>query len=100
MRTLAKNDDPDKMLHDAAFHQGLHCSLRQNIQRKKFNNLEIITYYPSINRLDYPDFIVCSFMESSIYLERVEIQNLLGTSHITHTTRSCSKPVLLSGSHS
>ena len=100
MHTFANNEDTDEMLHNAAFDQGLQCSLRQNIQRKKYNNLEIITCYPSTHRLDYPDFIECSFMESSIDLKRVKIQNLLGTSHITHTTRSCSMPVLLSGSHS
>ena len=30
MRTLANSEDPDEMLHKAAFHQGLHCLLRQN----------------------------------------------------------------------
>ena len=28
MGTLANSDDPDEMLHHAAFHQGLHCLLR------------------------------------------------------------------------
>ena len=28
MSTLAKSEDPDKMQHDAAFHQGLQCLLR------------------------------------------------------------------------
>ena len=27
--TLAKSDDPDEMPQTAAFHQGLHCFLRQ-----------------------------------------------------------------------
>ena len=36
--TFANNEDPDKMPHDAAFHQGLHYLLRQaNLQRKKYN---------------------------------------------------------------
>ena len=26
--TLANREDPDEMLHNAAFHQGLHCLLR------------------------------------------------------------------------
>ena len=30
MGTLASNEDPDKMQHDAAFHQDLHCLLRLN----------------------------------------------------------------------
>ena len=28
--TLANSEDPDEMLHKAAFHQGLHCLQRQN----------------------------------------------------------------------
>ena len=27
--TLANNEDPDEMLHNAAFHRGLHCLLRK-----------------------------------------------------------------------
>ena len=32
--TLANSEDPDEMLHNAAFHQGLHCLLRQNQSEK------------------------------------------------------------------
>ena len=28
MTTLENSEDPDKMQHNAAFHQGLHCLLR------------------------------------------------------------------------
>ena len=28
MGTLANSEDPDKMQHNAAFYQGLHCLLR------------------------------------------------------------------------
>ena len=28
MGTLANSEDPDEMLHNAAFYQGLHCLLR------------------------------------------------------------------------
>ena len=27
--TIADREDPDLMLHNVAFHQGLHCLLRQ-----------------------------------------------------------------------
>ena len=30
MGTLANSEDPDEMLHNGAFHQGLYCLLRQN----------------------------------------------------------------------
>ena len=28
MGTFTNSEDPDEMLHNAAFHQGLHCLLR------------------------------------------------------------------------
>ena len=38
--------------------------------------LEIITYDPSLCRMDHPDCIVCSFMENSIGLKRVKCECL------------------------
>ena len=35
MRTLANSEDPDEMLHNAAFHQGLHFLLRQKRSSEK-----------------------------------------------------------------
>ena len=29
--SMANSDDPDEMLHKAAFHQGLQCLLSQNL---------------------------------------------------------------------
>ena len=43
MGTLANSDDPDEMPHNAAFHQGLHCLLRQN------GSLEKEIYFGSYN---------------------------------------------------
>ena len=37
MGTLANNEDPDEMQHNAAFHQGPHCLLRL----KKLSGTEI-----------------------------------------------------------
>ena len=37
MGTLAKSEDPDEMPQKAAFHQGLHCLLRQKGFSKKYN---------------------------------------------------------------
>ena len=55
-----------------AFHQGLHCLLRQNQYSEKEMHyfLEILTSYPSIYTMDHPDVIVCSFMVNSIGLKR------------------------------
>ena len=74
MATLANSIDPDEMPHNAAFHQGLHCLLRQNQPSEKQIRYfwEIITSDPSVYTMDHPDFIACSFMEYSIGLKRVK----------------------------
>ena len=58
------------MLHDATFHLGKHCLLRQNQSSEKEiqNYSEIITCDPSIYTMDHSDFTVCVFMENSIGL--------------------------------
>ena len=35
MSTLANSEDPGEMPHNAAFHQGLHCLLGQNLSSEK-----------------------------------------------------------------
>ena len=52
MHTLANSEDLDEMLHDAAFHQGLHCLLSKikTIFRKRItisfrNLLPVIPQY-------------------------------------------------------
>ena len=35
MSTYANSEVPDEMPHDVAFHQGLHCLLRQNQSSEK-----------------------------------------------------------------
>ena len=56
------------MMHNAAFHQFLHCFLRQNQSSAKEIQyfLEIITSDPSIYTMNHPYLIVCIFMENSI----------------------------------
>ena len=68
MRTLANSEDPDEMLHDAAFHQGHDCLLKSNaFQRNKYIFFfKIITCNPSIYTLDHPKFIVSNEKEESI----------------------------------
>ena len=44
MGTLANLEDPDEMPHDAAFHQALHCLLRQNKSSVKEIQYFIGTY--------------------------------------------------------
>ena len=78
MGTFANSEDPDKMLHNATFYQGLHSLLlkTESIFRERNIFLEIIPCGPSIYRMDHPGFIVCSFMENSIGLKKVK-QDLL-----------------------
>ena len=35
MNTFANSEDPDEMPHSVAFHQGLHCLLRQILSSEK-----------------------------------------------------------------
>ena len=70
---MAKSEDPDEMPHYAAFHQGLHCLLRQNgsSENEMQYYLEIITCDPSIYTMDCPDITVSNFMGNPIGTERV-----------------------------
>ena len=44
MGTLVNIEDPDEMLHNAAFHQGLHCWLRQNPSLEKEMHYFFLNY--------------------------------------------------------
>ena len=59
--------------NSAAFHQGLHCLLKQNQSSEKeiLYFLEIITCDPSIYIMDYPHLTVSNIMENSIDPKRV-----------------------------
>ena len=52
MGTLAYCEDPDEMLHGAAFHQGLHFCLKVNLQREKCS----IFGNDNLGGMGYPDF--------------------------------------------
>ena len=66
MLNLANSDDPDEMPHNAAFHQGLHCSLRQKRSSEKKCNLEVITCDHSIYTMEHSKLIVSNQKEESI----------------------------------
>ena len=53
--TTADREDPDLMLQSVAFHQGLHCLLRQNDLQRKKNQfyLEIVTCDPLNYKMDH-----------------------------------------------
>ena len=53
------------------------CWNKIDLLRKKYNLFLIITCDPSIYTMDHPDFIVCSFMENSIGLKRVNKHSVL-----------------------
>ena len=71
---MANSEDPDEMLHKAAFHQGLHCLLRQNQSSEKeiIIYLKTITYDPSIYTMDHPDLTASNLMGNSICPKRVK----------------------------
>ena len=73
---LCQTEDPDEMLHNAAFHLGLHCLLRlkESSDKKKSIYLEIITCDPSLYTMNHPKFIVTYQVEESIRIQRVKRQ--------------------------
>ena len=59
MDTFTNSEDPDEMPHYAAFHQGLHCLLRQNQSSGKEiqHCLEIVNC----------DSLILAWVQSSIF---------------------------------
>ena len=73
--TLANSEYPDEMPHYAAFHQGLHCLLRQNqSSEKEIYCFEIIIFDPSISAMDLP---VSNFMGNSSKENELSLQHSL-----------------------
>ena len=68
---LANGEDPDDMQHDAAFHHGLHCLLRQNPYSEEIIPYfcEILTCDLSICTMDHCYFIVYNFMDTPLVLK-------------------------------
>ena len=66
--SLTNSEDPDEMPYNVAFHQGLHCTLRQKLSSEKEMqfNLEIITCDTSNYTMDHPKFIVSNQKKESI----------------------------------
>ena len=62
MGTLANSEDPDEILQNAAFHQGLHCLLRENLSSVQEIQyfFRIITCERLVHTMDHSNFIVCS----------------------------------------
>ena len=54
--TLANSEDPDEMPHDAAFHQGLLCLLRENQSSgtEVHFDMKILTCDPLICTINHP----------------------------------------------
>ena len=74
MGTLANNDDPDEMQHNAAFHQGLYCllGLIQPSGIEVYINFENSTCDPLKYTMGSPIFIVLMCMGKSIRIQRVK----------------------------
>ena len=70
MGTLTNSEDPDEMLHNAAFPQDLHCLLKT---KEILSFFEITPCDPSIYTMDHPDFIVRRYMENSTGLKWVNL---------------------------
>ena len=67
MDTFINSEDPDEMLHYAAFHQGLYCLLGKKIFRqKKTLLLKTITCVPRY--VQWPFQVYCIKPEGKIHL--------------------------------
>ena len=68
MVTLANSEDPDEMLHYAAFQRGLHCllGLKRSSEKEIQYYLEVLTCDPAIYTMDHPIFIVSNQKDESI----------------------------------
>ena len=76
MGSLSNNENPDVLLQNAAFHQGLQCFRRQEQSSEKEihvqYHLEIITWDPSMyNEQNHPNFIASNQMEEFFSTQRV-----------------------------
>ena len=62
------SEDPNEIPHHVAFHQGLHCLLRQREIEIQFNHshLDVINWGPQIYTVDHPKTIVSNGKEKSI----------------------------------
>ena len=71
---MTNGEDPYKIPHKAAFHQGLLCLQKQNQSSEEEIQYvsETIICDPSIYTIDHPDLTVSIFMENSIGLKRVQ----------------------------
>ena len=61
MGTFTNSEDPDEMLHNVAFHQGLHCLLRLKRYSDKKGNLTPLDIY---NR---PSQLYCIISDGRIH---------------------------------
>ena len=52
---MTNREDPDEMPHNAAFHQGLHCLLRQN--QKTYIFYGNYNLWSLNDTVDHPDYV-------------------------------------------
>ena len=60
MLTLTISEDPDEMPHNAAFHQGFHCLLRQKISSEKEIHVQF-----------YLEIVTCDQWENAPYVSHI-----------------------------
>ena len=73
MGTLANNEAPDEMQHNAAFQQDLHCLLRlkQHSGTEIHHNLETSICDPLKYKIGYPIIIYHYVWENPSYYKRL-----------------------------
>ena len=89
MGTLANSKDPDEMLHNASFHQSLHCLIRlkQPSGTEIYHNLETSTCVPLKYKLDNAIIIVSICMGKTIRTQRVNTNLHIHTAKCAYKSR-------------
>ena len=73
MGTLANSEDPEKMWHNATFHQSLNClHAKTKLISERNANVQYFFEIITCDPMDYPDLIVSNIMENSIGFKRVK----------------------------
>ena len=73
---MANSEDLDEMMHNAAFHRVMHCSLKQKRSTEKEIQyyLEILTCDASIYTMDHPRCIASNLREDFCMETKVKVK--------------------------
>ena len=75
---MANSEDPDEMKHNAAYHQGLHCLLRQKKILQEKNVIFFLNYNLTPLNIDNGPIRVYYIKPESIGIQKVKHMHRIG----------------------